>query len=114
VELDLWTRHDVSAAAGDAAGLAALVARLTPARIAADLPVDAASLSAWTHRSHEVLEDALRDSLTGDDDYGSATDLASVTADEAPTPGTARAAGAAHHPARALSGRDRLGPCAQW
>ncbi|HEX3689422.1 MAG TPA: hypothetical protein VHV28_06985 [Solirubrobacteraceae bacterium] len=85
MELDPWTRHDVSAAAGDAAGLAALVARLTPARIAADLPVDAASLSAWTHRSHEVLEDALRDSLTGDDDYGSATDLASVTADEAPT-----------------------------
>ena len=28
-----------------------------------------------------MLEDALRDSLTADDDYGSGTDLASVTAD---------------------------------
>jgi hypothetical protein len=30
-----------------------------------------------------VLEDALRDSLTADDDYGSHSDLASVTADVA-------------------------------
>ncbi|MGH2881798.1 MAG: iron uptake transporter permease EfeU, partial [Solirubrobacteraceae bacterium] len=30
-----------------------------------------------------VLEDALRDSLTGDDDYGSHTDLASIAADVA-------------------------------
>jgi high-affinity iron transporter len=81
VELDLWTRHDAAAAARDAAWLEALVARLTPARIAAALPTDAASLAAWTLLCHEVLEDALRDSLTGEDDYGSGTDLASVTAD---------------------------------
>lgn len=82
VELDLWAGHDLSAAAAaDSAGLAALVARLTPARVTADLALGAGSLTAWTLRSHEVLEDALRSSLTGDDDYGSGTDLASVTAD---------------------------------
>ena len=36
-------------------------------------------------RPHEILEDALRDSLSGNDDYGSGTDLASVTADVAAT-----------------------------
>lgn len=85
VELDLWGgagASGVPAAAGsDAARLAALVARLTPPRITADLSLGVASLAAWTLRSHEVLEDALRDSMTGDDDYGSGTDLASVTAD---------------------------------
>ena len=34
-------------------------------------------------RPHEVLEDALRDSLTGNDDYGSGTGLASIVADTA-------------------------------
>jgi iron uptake system EfeUOB component EfeO/EfeM len=85
VEYDLWHRGDLGAAAADTARLAALVSRLTPARIAADLSLGAASVSAWTLRSHEVLEDALRDSLSGDDDYGSGTDLASVTADVAAT-----------------------------
>jgi high-affinity iron transporter len=85
VELDLWARGDLGAAAAGAARLAGLVAKLTSARIVADLSLDAGSLSAWTLRSHEVLEDALRDSLTGDDDYGSGTDLASVTADVAAT-----------------------------
>jgi iron uptake system EfeUOB component EfeO/EfeM len=33
--------------------------------------------------AHEVLEDALRDSLTADDNYGSGIDLASITADVA-------------------------------
>jgi high-affinity iron transporter len=32
-------------------------------------------------RTHEILEDALRDELSGDDDYGSGTDMASVEAD---------------------------------
>ena len=85
VELDLWTRHDLGAAGTDTAALAALVGRLTPARVRADLSLSAASVAAWTLRSHEVLEDALRDSLSGDDDYGSGTDLASVTADTAAT-----------------------------
>ena len=85
VELDLWSRGDLGAASADAAELAAVVGRLSGSRIAIDLSLGAASLSAWTLRSHEVLEDALRDSLTGDDDYGSGTDLASVTADVAAT-----------------------------
>ena len=32
-------------------------------------------------RTHEILEDALRDELSGEDDYGSGTDMASVEAD---------------------------------
>jgi hypothetical protein len=32
-------------------------------------------------RGHEILEDALRDTLGGDDDYGSHTDLATNGAD---------------------------------
>jgi len=32
-------------------------------------------------RTHEILEDALRDELSGEDDYGSGTDAATVEAD---------------------------------
>ena len=45
------------------------------------LPATKLGLTNWTLRPHEVLEDALRDSLTGDDDYGSHTDLDSIAAD---------------------------------
>ena len=47
------------------------------------LPATATGIGNWLLRPHEVLEDALRDSLTADDDYGSGTDLASITADVA-------------------------------
>jgi high-affinity iron transporter len=47
------------------------------------LPATPTGIGNWVLRPHEVLEDALRDSLTADDDYGSGTDLASIAADVA-------------------------------
>ncbi len=49
--------------------------------LSAALPATKLGLTNWTLRPHEVLEDALRDSLTGDDDDGSHTDLDSIEAD---------------------------------
>ena len=85
VELDLWTHHDAVAAASDAAVLGGLVGRLAARRLGPELPMTPVGLSTWTLRVHEILEDALRDSLSGDDEYGSATGLASVLADVAAT-----------------------------
>jgi high-affinity iron transporter len=85
VEYDLWTLHDLSAAAGDAQRLSRLAGELTPRRVARALPAGALGVTDWTLRCHEVLEDGLRDSLSADDDYGSGTDAASVTADVAAT-----------------------------
>lgn len=82
VELDLWRRSDPGTAAGDAQHLERLVAQLqAPRSVATALPATRAGVTAWTLRCHEILEDALRDSLSGDDDYGSGTALASVDAD---------------------------------
>jgi high-affinity iron transporter len=81
IELDLWTRHDLSAAQTDTARLVALVTTLSQMRLSTVLPATTLGLTNWTLRCHEVLEDALRDSLSGDDDYGSHTDLESLTAD---------------------------------
>ncbi|HEX3803176.1 MAG TPA: EfeM/EfeO family lipoprotein [Solirubrobacteraceae bacterium] len=81
VELDLWRDHDTTAAASDAKRLLELVDELTPATIASDLPVQTVAVDGWVLRCHEILEDALRDSLSQDDDYGSNTDLASISAD---------------------------------
>ena len=83
VEFDLWTRRDLGAAATDTATLQKLLARLMKTPLAAYLPATATGIGDWLLRPHEVLEDALRDSLTADDDYGSATDLASISADVA-------------------------------
>ncbi|HEY6525123.1 MAG TPA: EfeM/EfeO family lipoprotein, partial [Solirubrobacteraceae bacterium] len=85
VELDLWTDHDLAAATSDAAELARLVARLAERKLGPELPMTPVGLSIWTRRSHEILEDGLRDSLTGDDEYGSGTALASITADVSAT-----------------------------
>ena len=49
--------------------------------IGTELPVTQAGIANWLLRPHEILEDAVRDTLTGNDDYGSGTALASVTAD---------------------------------
>lgn len=81
VELDLWRRHDTKAAAVDGAELLKLVRELTPTEVRIDLPLDAPGIDAWVLRAHEILEDGLRDSLSEDDDYGSNTDLASLSAD---------------------------------
>jgi iron uptake system EfeUOB component EfeO/EfeM len=85
VELDLWTRDDLAAAVVDSAQLQRLVARLAARKLGPELPMNPVGLSTWTLRAHEVLEDALRDSLSGDDEYGSGTALASVIADVAAT-----------------------------
>lgn len=83
IEFDLWTRHDLSAAAVDTATLRHLLARLMSVPLSTYLPATATGIGNWLLRPHEVLEDALRDSLTADDDYGSDTDLASISADVA-------------------------------
>lgn len=85
IEFDLWTRNDVSAAANDAARLISLVNALARQKLAQLLPITPLGLSTWLLRPHEILEDALRDTLSGNDDYGSGTGLASVTADVAIT-----------------------------
>jgi iron uptake system EfeUOB component EfeO/EfeM len=85
VELDLWTHHDLAAATTDAAALARAVRQLASRPLSDALPMNPTGLSTWTLRAHEILEDALRDSLSGDDEYGSGTALASVTADVAAT-----------------------------
>jgi high-affinity iron transporter len=85
VEYDLWARADIAAATTDAKALARAVSRLTTPPISQWLPLTTAGVSGLPLRCHEILEDALRDSLTGQDDYGSGTSLASVRADVAGT-----------------------------
>jgi high-affinity iron transporter len=81
IELDLWQQQSLSAAATDTAHLQSLVAKLAATKLADYLPTSISGLTNFTLRCHEILEDALRDTLTGDDDYGSGTGLASLTAD---------------------------------
>ena len=81
IEFDLWTNHDARAAAADTAVLQRLLAQLMKVPLSSYLPATATGIGNWLLRPHEVLEDALRDSLTTNDDYGSGTDLASLTAD---------------------------------
>jgi len=85
LEFDLWTRHDLRAAAGDTTRLLAMTRSLSPQAVAADLPLTLTSMANWLLRCHEILEDALRDSLSANDDYGSNSDLASLAADVAAT-----------------------------
>jgi high-affinity iron transporter len=76
IELDLWGEQDLGAAAADAAQLAANVAVLVE-----QFTIDAIPPAELPLRTHEILEDSLRTELSGDDDYGSGTDMASVEAD---------------------------------
>jgi high-affinity iron transporter len=85
IEFDLWTRGDVVDATTDATTLASLVNELARRKLASLLPITPLGLNAWLLRPHEILEDAMRDTLTANDDYGSGTGLASVTADVAAT-----------------------------
>lgn len=85
IELDLWTDRNLAAAAADTATLQQLVETLVAIPLATELPTTDAGVASWVLRPHEVLEDALRDTLTGDDDYGSGTGLASITADVSAT-----------------------------
>jgi high-affinity iron transporter len=81
VEYDLWTKGGITAAASDTTTLVKNIARLTGHPISSWFPFSAASVSGLPLRCHEILEDGLRDSLSGDDDYGSGTSIASVRAD---------------------------------
>jgi high-affinity iron transporter len=83
IEFDLWTKHDLPAAATDTGSLRRLLAQLMKVPLSNYLPATATGIGNWLLRPHEVLEDALRDSLTADDDYGSHSDLASIAADVA-------------------------------
>jgi high-affinity iron transporter len=85
IEQDLFTQADLRAAGRDARVTARLIGELTPAAVASALPPSIAGVDAWVLRCHEILEDALRDTLTGDDDYGSHSALATVAADVAAT-----------------------------
>jgi len=75
VELDLWGHHDLAAARADAATLTKLVSSINQRALSQDLPDTTVALDSWALRCHEILEDALRDTLSGDDDYGSHTGL---------------------------------------
>jgi high-affinity iron transporter len=81
IEFDLWTEHDAAAAATDTVELQQLLAQLQTLGMNREMPGTASFMSDWVLRCHEILEDADRDSLTGNDDYGSGSDMASVTAD---------------------------------
>jgi len=76
VEMDLWQDDDVSAAAGDTTTLLGYVHQLI-----VQFPRESIPATELPLRAHEILEDALRDELSADDDYGSGTDMASVEAD---------------------------------
>jgi high-affinity iron transporter len=81
VELDLFKQQSLNAAASDAAHLRVLVAHLADLSLQHEMPGNVSGLLAFCLRVHEVLEDGLRDTLSGDDDYGSGTGLASIRAD---------------------------------
>jgi high-affinity iron transporter len=76
VELDLWQANNLSAAATDTSTLLSDVMAL-----AQKFPHEAIAATELPLRTHEILEDGLRDELSGSDDYGSGTDMASVEAD---------------------------------
>jgi iron uptake system EfeUOB component EfeO/EfeM len=83
IEFDLWTNHNLTAAATDAQNLLTFVNQLIaiPLSSSSELPANKNGIAAWVLRPHEIIEDANRDTLTGEDEYGSGTALASLTAD---------------------------------
>jgi high-affinity iron transporter len=76
VEMDLWENDSLTAAAVDTTTLLTDVNEL-----ALKFPTEFIPATELPLRTHEILEDALRDELSGEDDYGSGTDVASVEAD---------------------------------
>jgi high-affinity iron transporter len=58
-----------------------LVKTLIAIPIGTEIQGTGAGIANWVLRPHGVLEDAVRDTLSGDDDYESGTGLASITAD---------------------------------
>ena len=85
VEYALWGHGGTRGARPAAAELQRLVGKLSAMRLAAVMPATRSGVDTWTLRCHEVLEDALRDTLSGEDDEGSHTALADLGADVAVT-----------------------------
>jgi hypothetical protein len=85
IEFDLWTDGNRTAAAADTAALQQLLTALVAVPLGTELPTTQTGAANWVLRPHEILEDAMRDTLTGDDDYGSGTGLASIAADVSAT-----------------------------
>ncbi|HWA64879.1 MAG TPA: EfeM/EfeO family lipoprotein [Mycobacteriales bacterium] len=81
IEVDLWRGHNVSAAHADAVRLEGYVRQLSRLSLARAIASDPTGVNDFVLRSHEIVEDAVRDTLSGDDEYGSGTALASVIAD---------------------------------
>ncbi len=81
IELDLWTDQNLSQAASAVATLQHLITQLIATPLSSELPVTNQGVANWLLRPHEILEDAERDTLTADDDYGSGTGAASIIAD---------------------------------
>jgi high-affinity iron transporter len=76
IERDLWGQGDLGQAGLDSAQLATNLATLV-----AEFSIDSIPPAELPLRTHEILEDSQRDELSGADDYGSGTDMASVEAD---------------------------------
>ncbi|MCW2948867.1 MAG: iron permease [Actinoallomurus sp.] len=74
VEYDLWHGGSASAIDSEVGDLATAVDKLDTQKFAFD-PKEVAT------RAHEILEDTARFQLTGQDDYGSGTSIASAQAD---------------------------------
>jgi iron uptake system EfeUOB component EfeO/EfeM len=81
VEMDLWQDDDLTAAASDAVTLQGILDQIVATPLNAALPSNNNGIAAWVLRPHEIMEDAIRDTLSGDDEYGSATAVASIIAD---------------------------------
>jgi high-affinity iron transporter len=81
IEYDLWVLRDTAAAVTDTIHLQSLLAQIPKRGLSRWLPGTPGALSNWVLRCHEILEDAQRDTLSGDDDYGSDAGVASITAD---------------------------------
>jgi high-affinity iron transporter len=80
VETDVWAGR-LAAADTDTAALSRAVGRAAAMPLKSVFRATTVGVGLLPLRSHEVLEDAERDTLTGDDDYGSGTGLRSVLAD---------------------------------
>jgi high-affinity iron transporter len=85
VEYALWSHGGTGAAGPAAAELSRLVGKLSAMSLTQAMPATRAGVDTWTLRCHEVLEDALRDTLSGEDDEGSHTALPDLAADVAVT-----------------------------
>jgi high-affinity iron transporter len=81
IEWDLFRQANLTAAARDTNNLIGLVESLTPAAVAGSLSDSGPASVALEGRPFQILEAATASTLSGDDDYGSNTDLESLAAE---------------------------------